>query len=282
MALVMAATGESAAPRRRPAMARRARAEHGLRRALCLLVLTFVGCVSAPPTDRPASLVDQAEARRNVGIDHVLNGRIAFGIRDLRYAIGIVPDDAYSHLWLGEAYRQRRLFDDAIAETKKAIELDPDLHEARLNLSVLYLQMERYEDAIEQCDVLIADATFASPWRAATNRGWAALKLHRYDEARESFNQALDFNIKHWPAVLNLGILAQAEGHWVESLRYYLEVLKRAPGPNAQAEANYRIAESYVRLGQRERALDHLTKAIQLTPDGMWGRQSREYLHRLM
>jgi hypothetical protein len=41
------------------------------------------------------------------------------------------------------------------------------------------------------------------------------------------------------------------------------------------------MAEAYVALGHRDRAIHHLTVAIEQTPHGRWGRQSREYLLRL-
>ena len=38
---------------------------------------------------------------------------------------------------------------------------------------------KRYAEAIPECDRLIDDPTFASPWRALTNRAWAEYKLGR-------------------------------------------------------------------------------------------------------
>jgi len=244
-------------------------------------VLLSAGCATMTPEERETQL-RKADAHRNIGIDHVYNGRVAQGIRDLRFAVELREDDAYTHLWLGEAYRQKDRIEEALKHTQRSVELDPTNHEALMNLSVLYLHLENYEKAAKVSQQLVDDPTFVSPERAATNCGWALLKLRRFDEAKQSFSDALDFNNEFWPAILNLGILAQAEGQHKDSLRFYLEVLDRKTGPRGAAEANYRIAESYVRLGDKDRAIDHLAKAIELEPEGRWGNQSREYLQRLM
>jgi tetratricopeptide (TPR) repeat protein len=251
-------------------------------RALILLaglVLVASACVSTPvPDGDEQSPMETAEARRNIGIDHIVNGRIPFGIRELRHALSVYEPDPLTHLWLGQAYLLRDKRDDAIVHSERALELDPSSHEARIQLSTLYIMAGRYGDAVAQADILVDDPTFSSPWRALTNRGWAQLKLRQLDLARESLEEALEYSSNYWPAILNLGILEQIQGDHIASLRYFQEVQELAPGPGPEAESHYRMAEAYVSLGHRERAVHHLEQAIELSPHGRWGRQSREYL----
>jgi hypothetical protein len=56
---------------------------------------------------------------------------------------------------------------------------------------------------------------------------------------------------------------------------------RAGPGPSVAAEANYRIAEIYIALGQRNQAMGHLTTAQAKAPEGIWGRRSEEYLKLL-
>ena len=51
--------------------------------------------------------------------------------------------------------------------------------------------------------------------------------------------------------------------------------------PSARAEANYHLAEAYVSLGNREKAVNHLKMAVVQSPDGEWGKKSEEYLQIL-
>ena len=243
------------------------------------LALLSAGCATiAVPGESTRSTAKAAEARRNIGIDHVVSGRIAFGIRDLRHALELEDQDAMTHLWLGQAYHLRGRMDDALTHAERAVELDPGKHEARLNLSVIYIQRGRWGDAIAQADWLIDDPTFSSPWRALNNRAWAQIKQNQLTVARQSLEEALEFRPRYWPALLNLGILEGVEGDHLGSLRFLQEVIEFGPGSGTEAEAHYRMAEAYVRLGHRERAQYHLKTAIEVSPNGRWGRQSRDYL----
>jgi Tfp pilus assembly protein PilF len=156
----------------------------------------------------------------------------------------VSADDPWIAMALAEAYRRRGKPEEAEAEYKRAIALDSELHQARLNLSALYIHLERYEDAIPHLVQLADDPTFSAPWRALTNLGWAQYRLGRRAEARSNLQTA------------------------------------RAR-PDAHAEANYRMAEIHVSLGQRQQALDRLQSAASGPGDGPWSRRSEEYLELL-
>ena len=219
------------------------------------VVLAGAGCMTpVEPEQTAKTAAESAETRRNIGVDHVVNGRTAFGIRELRHALLLDDQDTLTHLWLGQAYLMKDHVDEALFHAERAVELDPESHEARLNLSVIYIQVGRLGEAIAHADLLIDDPTFASPWRAYTNRGWALVKQNRLGLARASLQEGLEYRPGYWPAILNLGILESIEGDQLGSLKYLQQVIDFEPGFGAEAEAHYRMAEAYVRLGQRERA----------------------------
>ncbi|MCH8082832.1 MAG: hypothetical protein IH885_01210 [Myxococcales bacterium] len=64
----------------------------------------------------------------------------------------------------------------------------------------------------------------------------------------------------------------------VEAIALLGEMLTLNPRPGARAEANYRIAEIYVLMGQRERAVAHLVAAVDQAASGPWGTKSEDYL----
>ena len=254
----------------------------GLLVALAFTLLSATACITdVPSSEMERTPAEKALAKRNLGIDHVANGRVAYGLRELRHALLFDSEDSMTHLWLGQAYRLKGREAESLRHATRAVELDPTNHEGRLNLSAIYIDSKMFAESIAQSQLLIDDPTFPSPWRPLTNRGWAQLKQGYLSDARGSFEEALEFHGRYWPATLDLGILAQAQRDYTESIRYYSEVLEIAPGAGPEAEANYRMAEAYVALGQRDRAIRHLTVAIQHAPHGAWGRQSREYLLRL-
>jgi type IV pilus assembly protein PilF len=225
--------------------------------------------------------VARARAHHSTGSNHLKEGRIALAIRELRAAEELNPSDRWIQLTLAEAYRIKGLNTDAEMHLQKALEIDPSFQDARLTLSGLYIQNERYDDAIEEAQVLIDDPTFPQPWTALTNKGWALYKLKRGEEAREALSQAIDYHDRYWRAQLNLGILDSEEGKRIDAIERFERVIELKPGPLGIAEANYRIAEIYVSLGNREQALEHLVAATTQRPSGSWGKRSEDYLKRL-
>jgi type IV pilus assembly protein PilF len=248
-----------------------------------LLALAF-GCATAGDGDggeRTAADESRARAHQSSGATHLREGRLGPAIRELRAAEQLNPDDKWTQLTLAEAYRWKGLKADAEKHLKKALDIDPSFQEARLTLSGLYIQTDRYAEAIEEAQILIDDPTFAAPWAALTNKGWALLKLKKLAEAREAFVMAIEFNERYWRAHLNLGILESEEGKRNDAIERFEHVLALSPGPLGTAEANYRIAEIYVSLGNREEALEHLVAASTQRPSGPWGKRSEDYLKRL-
>ena len=258
-------------------------ARHGAWFSGALLASALVlGCVTTEtPGSGPQSDSSQAVAKLNVGLDYLSQGRTAMAIRELQLAAELKPDDPEILLWLGEGYRRKGRLEEAQAYMEEALVASPNSHLVRLNLSGLYIQLERYDDAIIQADALMADATFPTPWEALNNRGWAELQIGAFESAEASFVEALEYHPRYWPSRLNLGILASERGDKRAAIEHFNEVLERGPDAFALAEANYRIGEVYVTWGHRQKAIGHFQAAIDNSPDSRWGEQARGYLDLL-
>ncbi len=273
-------------PSIRPSTRRSTRRSIPRRTALLAGLVVFAlgsGCASTPQSDPEQYATDLriAHAKRNVGVDHLANGRTPLAIRELQFAYELNPDDPKTVQWLGEAYRRRGLLDKALEHMLIAREMDPADHAMLLNLTGLYVQLKRFPDAIEVSQVLIDDPTFSAPWQAYTNKGWALLQLNQFAEARANFEEALAFQPRYWPARLNLGILDANEGRGLQAIVNFEKVLERNIGKNAEAETNYRLGEAYVSLGRRDKALEYFKVAAETAPYHRWGQQSQEYLKLL-
>jgi Tfp pilus assembly protein PilF len=255
-----------------------------IHRALLALALPLAGATGCATTPDPAATQareGQARAHYQMALNHLREGRTGIAIRELQSAQELEPNDPWVPLSLAEAYRLKARNPEAEQHLKRALELRPDFHAARLNLGALYIQMERYEEAIEISRVLLDDATFPVPWKALTNEGYALYKLGRRAEAREKLEQALEYHEHFWPARLDIALLDQDEGRHLEALEGLEKVLAQKPGSIAEAEAHYRIATIYISLGNRDKAVHHLTVATEARPSGEWGKRSADYLKRL-
>jgi TolB-like protein/Flp pilus assembly protein TadD len=144
----------------------------------------------------------------NVAEAHVALGKLNFfsmdlagSMREYQRAIELKPNYATAHQWLGnDSLVSLGRFDEAIAEGKRAVELDPLSPIINADLGITLYLARRYDDAIEQLrKTLVIDPTF---FYAHYNLGVAlqlkgdlSAAISEYEKARQlsddSFAMAL-------------------------------------------------------------------------------------------
>jgi TolB-like protein/Tfp pilus assembly protein PilF len=167
-----------------------------------------------------------AEAHTTLGFSlcvHHLD--FAGSIREFERAIALNPNYATAHHWFGDgpllAVGQ---FDRAIAEGKRALELDP--------LSV----------------IITADL------------GADYLVARRYDEAIEQFHKAIDLDPRFYYAHWNLAEALEMKGNLREALAEYKKAVELDDDPFVLAL----LGQAYAKLGQRDEALKILAQLPQI------------------
>jgi tetratricopeptide (TPR) repeat protein len=167
-----------------------------------------------------------AEAHTTLGFSlcvHHLD--FAGSIREFERAIALNPNYATAHHWFGDgpllAVGQ---FDRAIAEGKRALELDP--------LSV----------------IITADL------------GADYLVARRYDEAIEQFHKAIDLDPRFYYAHWNLAQALEMKGNLHGALAEYKKAVELDDDPFVLAL----LGQAYAKLGQRDKALKILAQLPQI------------------
>ncbi len=245
------------------------------------------GCASSGGQSRAETQLETQQNQKRsashyrMGSGYLREGNVAPAIRELRIAEGLNPGDKWTQLALAEAYRLKGLFELAAVHLRKALDVSPGFHQARLSLSAVSIELGHYAEAVQHTKMLVQDPTFPTPWAALTNQGWAYYKLGQLGPATEALELATQYHDGYWRAILNLGIIEAERGNRDVAMRRFERVLELQPGPLATAEANYRIAEIHVGLGNRGLALTHLTAVTSQRPNGPWGKRSEDYLDRL-
>jgi len=245
-----------------------------------VLTLGLAACQTAPTQ----GMIREAWLRRDLADLKLKKGELGFAIREYQAALELVPNDAYLHFGLGEAYRRKEMYDEAEQQFLRALELDPDQSDARLNLAVVYLQQERWPEAIEANTAMVERPVFIRPSRALVNRGWAHYKSGDLKAAERDFREALKGSGAAHHAHLNLGIVLSEKGEILEAVTHFnrvLELIQERPNSiyvALEAQAQFRLAQSHVGLGQHDKALQHFRAAANVGGDSEWGLKSREYL----
>jgi len=228
--------------------------------------------------------VSRAATHRDRGSLKLREGQVELAIREYQRSIELNPYDAEAHFGFGEALRLKGRLDEAQAQFLRALRLQPQHHDARINLTVVHLEREEWDRAIAESDRLLDDPTFLNPARAYVNRGWARFSAGDAAGAEADFREALQVDSAIYQAHLNLGIVLYARGEIPESLQSFqrvVDILERygAQAPSgAEAEVRFRIAQARVKLGQREEAVTELRRAVERGGGSRWEAKAREYL----
>jgi len=247
--------------------------------AAFVALATASACATVTPIE-----VSKADSHRDLAEAKLTNGETEVAIKEYKIAIKINPDNPESHNGLAEAYRRKAMLSDTERELRETLRLDPEHHEARLALGVTFLQMERWNDAAAEFERLANDPTFVRPTRALVNLGWAHYKSGDLGRAKSDFERALRADPTNYVAQLDLGIVYYEQGQLVEAVTHFEECVKilserpvKVFGP-VEAEARYRMAQAYVRLGKRDKAVDSLSIAVSRGGESEWVRKSNDYL----
>ena len=175
--------------------------------------------------------------------------------KEFRRAIQLNPQYATAHQWYAEFLSWQARFDEAFVESERARRLDPlSLIIASDHASVLYYSRQ-YDSALKQYDsVLELDPNFA---HARDGMIPCYLQLGKYDEAIEGINRRAAHEENPW----TLAWKATAYGHGghAEEARRALAKLEQVSGSRVDRTATLLIA--YLGTGQKERVLELLQKA---------------------
>lgn len=158
---------------------------------------------------------------------------------------------------LGMVFLRRNLFDEAIAEFKKAIEIDPEFIEAYNNLGYVLLKQKKYQEAIEAFSKGIKkDGNYAD---LHNNLGYAYFCINRYGEALHELNRAIELNNDYIVAIFNLcsvyltSIIEESQNSDLPEIAERTEKVR-------QWLLNVKTKERYFKPQYIDTALDHLDK----------------------
>ena len=154
----------------------------------------------------------------------------------------------------------------ALTSFERALEINPDYTIALTEKCGLLSDLERYEDAIANCD-LVADK---SPI-ALSNRALALAKTGQIEEAIASYERALASNPNDANAWKNQGILLEKLGQDEQALTSYNKALQIDP------KSSLTLVNQCATLNRLENYKEALTACENaLSGDGVWGDASSD------
>jgi TolB-like protein/DNA-binding winged helix-turn-helix (wHTH) protein/Tfp pilus assembly protein PilF len=180
------------------------------------------------------------------------------GGKEFQRAIELNPGYATAHHWYAWHLSLLGRFDEAIAEMRKAENLDPLSLIINADLAELLGLAHSYDESIRQSRKTIEmDANFAL---AHNQLAQAYLQKHMYDEAVTELQKAVQLSGDSPTCIANLARAYVSSGKREEALKLLKALKKRSTSGYSNASE---IAMIYASLGDTDQAMNWLEKGFE-------------------
>jgi serine/threonine protein kinase len=176
--------------------------------------------------------------------------------REFKRSIELNPGYATAHHWYADCLTIMERSDEAIAEMKRAHELDPLSLIINTDIAKEYLYARKYDQALEYCKkTLELDPDF---YRVYKYLGQAYVQTSQLDEAISVFQNAVDISRGHPGIFAWLGYVYALAARNSEAQKMLEELENRQ---SHQYVSPIYFAFVHIGLGENERAFEYLEKA---------------------
>ena len=183
--------------------------------------------------------------------------------KEFKRALEIDPNYGQTRVQYGNYFEAMGRLDEAMAQRQRALELEPLSLITSVVLARSLYEARRYDQAIEQLrKTLDMDPSFVE---AHLNLGWVYEQKAMFPEAITEFKQALSASGGHPRFVSSLGHAYAIAGQRRLAEEFLARLKEQA---KQRYVAQYEIAVIYVGLGEKEQALKYLEVA---DADHCWG-----------
>ncbi|MGA3179360.1 MAG: tetratricopeptide repeat protein [Verrucomicrobiota bacterium] len=198
----------------------------------------------------------------NLGVTLFKKGHPEEALAQYRKAFEINPADKDLRNNMGAALFQTGQKEEAIAQYRQALELDPNNAEARNNLAVALFDKGAKEEAIAQYrKALQIKPDYAE---ARNNLGVALFDKGGKEEALAQYRRALEIDPQSAKADYNLGCALASEGQLDKAISHFRRAAKNQPG---YANAYSSLGLVFFQKGETKEAIDAWQQALEIKPD---------------
>ncbi len=252
-------------------------------RFLALAVLVAVGTGCGGGKKRAA----QSNQLHQFGAQKLADGNAEGAVADLTGALRLDPENPEIEHSLGLAYwaKSRVLKDDSLkVEAEKHIlssfklKKDEVSGDWRNNLGALYVDMDRWADAVVHLEKALKDPEYRTPERPLNNLSKASFEQRKYKEAFDYADRALRVQPRFCMALVNRGHASRALKKTEDANLDFVKVAQECP---EYVEAWFHAGITYFELGKKNDAKRYLMETKARDPEGKWGREAEKLLRKM-
>jgi tetratricopeptide (TPR) repeat protein len=182
-------------------------------------------------------------------------------------AIFEYPQNFMAHLYLGNIYKEKKEYSNAIPEFQKALYIiqneDQQQYEKLYNfheiLGWLYKEQNEYIKAIEEYQ----QAIVLNPenYKAHNNLGLLYYYQKDYTKAMQAYKKAINLNPENVNAYANLGLLYHEQKEYIKAIQKYQKAINIDPD---SFKFHYKLGVLFHEIGDFNKAKEFINKSILL------------------
>ena len=244
-----------------------------LRIAALLLLLAVSGCVSG--RGQNSVKPNPASYHYQMGLSYLGERNYSSALFELTEAERQDPENPDLLYNLGKAFIGKKRPDLAEAKLLKAILLKPGFSVARNDLGVAYLDLKRWDNAIQQFKIVKDDLFYDHSDNATINLGLAYLGKGDYSKALEELQVVAALDPRNPVVKLSHGRVLFAMDKSEQAMAEYIKALEIYPDYGA---AHFYLGQAQLKLSRIDAARVSFKEAVRLIPDSELGRAAVGYL----
>lgn len=244
--------------------------------SLLLACLLLSACAPASQSKKDDS--QAADVHYKMAMAHMQGGNPTMALKELLQAVQKDPENSTIHVSLAQAYQQKKAYLQAERHYLKALELTLDEPRYQNNLGALYLDMERWDDAIELFDKASGNLLFERPHVAVAGKGYAFYRKGEYDKALLYYREAIALSPRFALVHFRRSEIYRDLKKPVEEKDALHKAIDIAP---QFLQARYRLAELLIDSDELKAAEEQLLTIIDFAPTSDWGLQASDLMRSL-
>jgi arylsulfatase A-like enzyme/Tfp pilus assembly protein PilF len=168
----------------------------------------------------------------------------------------------YNKIKQAEGASADREYDDALKRLGEVIDEDPGIMEARQVRGQIYMELDRPEEAIEECRAALGiDPEYEA---AIFTMAQAYRKLKKFDEASAGFRRLIQMDPKDPKPYMNLGEISIDVGDIDAAISYFENAI--AADPAHSAVAHNLLGSAYLEKKMLEPAEREIRRSLEMRP----------------
>jgi len=216
-----------------------------------------------------------AQAHYLLGVAHLREDKPTHALQEFLYAVEADPRDAEIHAALGHTYHLKKAYPDAEKHFLKALSHSEGNPLYQNNLAALYLDMERWDDAVRYFRLASSNILFPSSEIALTGLGYAYSRKGDYLQAVSALTTAIEQRSKYPPAHFYLGEVYLALGKTQMAIDEYKTAIASSPN---YVLAHFQLGLLYMKEKLEAKAMESFREVVRLSPESDPGRDAAKYL----